>query len=78
LNPRTLIPATIIGAVISLAIGYTVASMKVGGAFSFMIWAGLDSKYSADLGRADDAMAWVIGGAIVGAAAAFMWRPNSN
>jgi hypothetical protein len=52
--------------------------MKVGGAFSFMIWAELDSKYSADLGRADDAMAWVIGGAIVGAAAAFMWRPNSN
>jgi hypothetical protein len=76
LNPRTVIPAAIIGAVIGLAIGYTVASLQRGGVSSFMIWVGFgDPRY---VDHAGDALAWAIGGAIVGAAAAFLWRPNSN
>jgi len=74
LNLKTIIPAAIIGAVVGLAIGYTVFSLA-SGIGSFVVWAGLDSMY---IDHAEDALAWAIGGAIVGAAAAFLWRQNSN
>jgi gas vesicle protein len=77
MDPKTIIPAAIIGAVIGVAAGYTVASLSKFATFGFMIWAGLDSQY-ANFSHAGDALAWTIGGAIVGAAGAFLLRPNSN
>lgn len=72
LNLRTAIPASMIGAVVGLAIGYTVASFA-GSAGSFLVWAGFDQKY---VDHADDAVAWAIGGAIVAISAAFLRRQN--
>ncbi|MBB4264286.1 hypothetical protein [Bradyrhizobium sp. CIR3A] len=77
LRVQTIIPTAIIGAVVGVAIGYAVASLSRSGTYGFMIWAGLDSEY-AHLGNRGDALAWAIGGAVVGAAAGFLWRQNSN
>ena len=72
---KTIIPSATIGAVIGIAIGFTVASLSGTASFGFMLWAGLRI---AGAGHGGDALAWTIGGAVVGTAAAFLWRPNSN
>ena len=72
---KTVIPSAIIGAVIGVALGFTVASLSGTASFGFMLWAGLKI---AGAGHGGDALAWTIGGALVGAAAAFLRRPNSN
>jgi hypothetical protein len=72
---KTIIPLAIIGAVLGIAIGFAVASLSGTASFGFMLWAGLRI---AEAGHGGDALAWTIGGAVVGTAAAFLWRPNSN
>jgi hypothetical protein len=56
-----LLPAMIIGAVLALAIGYSVHELSGGGLFRE--WVRLD---------ADDVVVWLIGGIIVAVAATFL------
>lgn len=73
---KTIIPAAIIGTVLSIAVGYSVASLSRSGAISFAIWSGIEYyKYTSKVG---DVLAWAIGGALVGAAVGFLWSQNSN
>jgi hypothetical protein len=74
-NAKTAIPAGIIGAVIGLAVGFTVASLRPYGASSFVQWLGLEPNL---IGHPSDALAWAAGGILVALASTFLWRPNSN
>jgi hypothetical protein len=71
LNSRMVIPVGMIGAVIGVAVGYAVASLTRLGTVSFAQWAGLNSEYH---GSPGDALAWAIGGVVIGAAVGSLWR----
>ena len=67
---RLLIPASLIGAVLGLAIGFAVEKTSgPGHSRTFASWISWNGP---------DVCAWAVGGIIIGGAAAFMWRSNSS
>jgi hypothetical protein len=69
---RRLVASAVIGAVLGLAIGY-VAYKATGGLFDFSGWI---TQFG--FGRPLDALLWALGGAIVGAAAAYLRNLNDG
>jgi hypothetical protein len=73
MNLRLFIPAALIGAVVGLAIGFTVhkATGELG---DFSVWISPTHYF----GRPLEALIWMIGGIIVALAAAYLRTANSK
>ena len=71
MNVRWLAAGGVIGALVGLAMGYVSYRATAHNAFDFFVWTGLDESLR-HVAHSTDALAWMIGGIIVGVAATFL------